>query len=315
MAGQVWATDAAGGYMYSGELSRVLRNALQPMTRFLQHCDAEDFTDKGLHEGDAFQWNVYSNVGVQGTTLNERDRIPETSFTITQGSGTVTEYGNSVPYSGKLDDLSLHPIKQIIHKALKNDCAKALDTAAHTQFTATKLVVAPTGGTSATAVTLSTGGTTTITNNKALLLQHAQVIVDTMKERNIPAYSDGFYRCIARPSTYRSLKDDMESIAQYTSEGYNDIKYGEVGRLAEGIRFFEQTNIASQSWTNGASDEAFFFGEDTVIEAIVVPPEIRGKIPSDYGRDKGVAWYAIEGFAIVHTVAADSRIVEWGTAA
>jgi len=90
---------------------------------------------------------------------------------------------------------------------------------------------------------------------------------------------------------------------------------GEVGRHYEGVRFFEQTSIASQAWTNGASDEAFFFGEDTVGEAIVVPPEIRGKIPDDYGRGKGVAWYALEGFALIHNVAADARIIKWASAA
>ena len=65
---------------------------------------------------------------------------------------------------------------------------------------------------------------------------------------------------------------------------------------------------------NAKSDEAYFFGEDTVIEAIVCPPEIRGKLPGDFGRDKGVAWYALEGFAIVHTLAAQSRIVKWASA-
>jgi len=29
---------------------------------------------------------------------------------------------------------------------------------------------------------------------------------------------------------------------------------------------------------------------DTVMEAIVCPPEIRGKLPGDFGRDMGVAW-------------------------
>ena len=53
--------------------------------------------------------------------------------------------------------------------------------------------------------------------------------------------------------------------------------------------------------------------EDTVIEAIVCPPEIRGKLPGDYGRDKGVAWYALEGFSLVHTVAAQARIVKWAS--
>ena len=93
MAGQVWGTNTQGGYMYSGELSSVLRNALQPMTRFTQHCDADDFTDKGLNAGDAFQWNVYSDLGTQGGRLTENQPMPETSFTIAQRSGTIYEFG------------------------------------------------------------------------------------------------------------------------------------------------------------------------------------------------------------------------------
>ena len=52
-----------------------------------------------------------------------------------------------------------------------------------------------------------------------------------------------------------------------------------------------------------------------MIEAIVCPPEIRGKVPTDFGRDKGIAWYALEGFALVHTTAAQSRIIKWASAA
>lgn len=315
MAGQVWETDSAGGYMYSGELSDVLRNSLQPMTRFVQHCDADDFTDKGLHAGDAFQWNIYGDVGTQGGTLEERERMPETSFTITQGSGTISEYGNSVPYSGVLDDRSKQPVKQIIHKALKNDCVKAFETAAHTQFAASPLTVTPASGNSATAITVETTGTATATNNLAMNNVHVKLIADEMKERNIPVFDDGNYRCIGRPSTFRDFKDDLEAIHQYQDQSFQRILNGEIGRSYEGIRFFEQTAIASQGWTNAKSDQAFFFGADTVIEAIVVPPEIRGKLPADYGRDKGVAWYAQEGWALVHTVAAQARIIEWASAA
>ncbi len=315
MAGQVWETSAAGGYMYSGELSQVLRNALQPMTRFVQHCDADDFTDKGLHAGEAFQWNIYSDVSAQGGRLTENVRMPETSFTITQGSGTVYEFGNSVPYSGLLDDRSAHPVKQIIHKALKNDCVKAFESEAHAQFAATPLTVTPDSGSSATAIAFETTGTPAATNALAMNNVHVKLISDQMKERNIPVYEDGNYRCIGRPSTFRDFKDDLEAIHQYQDQGFSLIINGEIGRSYEGIRFFEQTAIASQGWSGGLSDQAFFFGSDTVLEAIVVPPEIRGKLPGDFGRDKGVAWYAQEGFALVHTIAADARIVEWASAA
>ncbi len=37
------------------------------------------------------------------------------------------------------------------------------------------------------------------------------------------------------------------------------------------------------------TDWAFFFGQDTVAEAIVVPEEIHAEIPTDFGRSKGIA--------------------------
>jgi len=214
-----------------------------------------------------------------------------------------------------LDDLSAQPVKQLIHKALKNDANKALEAEARAQFALTPLVVTPSSGTSTTAITLETGGVATATNDVAMNNVHVKLISDQMKERNIPTYSDGNYRCIARPSTLRQVKNDLETLHSYTAEGFSMVLNGEVGRSYEGIRFFEQTTIASRAWANSKSDEAFFYGEDTVIEAIVCPPEIRGKLPGDYGRDKGVAWFALEGFALVHTVAAQARIVEWSSAA
>lgn len=47
------------------------------------------------HESNRM-WNVYSDVATQGTTLTETNTMPETQFTITQGTLTITEYGNSV---------------------------------------------------------------------------------------------------------------------------------------------------------------------------------------------------------------------------
>jgi len=315
MSGQVWETNTLGGYTYSGELSTVLRNALQPQTRFVQHCDAEDFTDKGLHVGANFQWNVYGDLGTQGGRLDERAPMPETSFSIAQRSGVIYEFGNSVPYTGVLDDRSAQPIRQIINKSLKNDAVKTFEAEARAQFYLSPLCVVPASGNSTTAIELSTNGTPAQTNNVAMNTTHVKLIADVMLERNIPTYDDGNYRCIGRPSTFRTVKDTLETIAQYTDRGYGYILNGEIGRSYEGIRFFQQTAIASQAWSNAKSDEAYFFGADTVIEGIVVPPEMRGKLPGDFGRDKGVAWYAQEGFALAHTVAVDARIIRWSSVA
>ncbi len=335
MAAQLWVTNSLGGFMYTDKLSRELRMNVQPMTKFRQVCDAKDATKARnpegnmLGKGDLFHWNVYSDVATQGGTLTETNTMPETNFTITQGTLTVNEYGNSVPYTGKLDDLSEHPIREIIHKVLKNDVRKAYDIDAHAQFNATLLRVAPTSN-GTTALTLTTDGTATLTNSIALGNTHVKLVADLMKERNIPPYVNDDYAALAWPSTYRTFKNDLEAIHQYTEQGFRLIHNGEIGRY-ENIRFIEQTYIpqggagdsttwnastgTSDPWDNSAlSDWVFFFGEDTVAEGIVIPEEMRGKIPSDYGRSKGIAWYGLEGFGIIHTTASQVRIVKWDSA-
>lgn len=309
---QVWAVAADGGYLYSDQLSDVLRMALQPMMRFRQHCDAKDATDKGLNTGDQFNWNIFSDVETAGSTLDENQAMPETKFTISQASLTVTERGNSVPYTGKLDNLSKQPVEEIIKKVLKNDANKAMDSAAYAQFNATPLKVR---STSATAISLTTNGTFSGNATNAMDTAHVKLVVDAMKERNIPMFNSTDYFCVSWPSTFRTLKDSLEAVYKYVSEGVREIKNGEVGRY-EGCRFIEQTNVAKAAYTSGTStDWAYFFGEDTVAEAVVVPEEIRGKIPGDFGRSKGVAWFALNGFGIVHSTAANARIVHWGSAA
>jgi N4-gp56 family major capsid protein len=308
MAGQLWAVDSLGGYMVSLNLSSKLRMALQPSVRFRQFCDAREAF--GLGKGDTFNWNVYSDVATAGGSLDETEVMPETNFTIEQNSLTVTEYGNSVPYSGKLDDLSEQPLTEIIHKVLKHDARKALDSAAYAKFDLTPLRVVPTSGNSATAITLTTNGTASTANNLAMNKTHVKLIADQMAERNIPAYDGESYFCIGRPSTFRAFKDELESIHQYTDQGWRIIMNGEKG-MYEGIRFIEQTNVASEGWSNAKSDGAFFFGADTVCEAIAIPEEIRGKIPTDFGRDKAIAWYALLGYGLVHDTAAQARIIKW----
>ena len=321
MAGQVWSVNTSGGYMYALNLSRQLRMAVQPIVKFRQFCDVKDAAHQGLHRGDTFHWNVFSDVGTQGSTLTETNTVPETSFTIAQGTMTITEAGNSVPWTGKLDDLSEQPVAEVIRKVLKTDAKKAFDNLASAEFNKAALRVAPTGGTSATAVTLTTNSVCTITNTLALSNNHVKSIVDVMKERNIPAYTGDDYYAIAWPTTFRAFKDDIETLKSYVDQGFRMIMNGEIGRY-DGVRFVEQTfkakgsiGTAGVAWAQGLSDWVVFFGEDTVAEAVAVPEEIRGKIPGDYGRDRGIAWYYLGGFGIVHTQAAQNRIVIWDSAA
>jgi N4-gp56 family major capsid protein len=313
MAGQVWVTNTVGGYLSAKNLSKELRNVVQPMVKFRQFADIKDAV--GKNKGQLFTWDVFSDVATQGTTLVETNTMPETNFVITQGTMTIQEYGNSVPYSGVLDDLSEIPVKEIVNKAMKNDAKKAFDFGAHAAFNATLLRVAPTGGTDTASIVLTTNGTATATNNVAFNKNHAKALVDVMKERNINPYVGDDYMALAWPTTLRTLKNDLEAVHQYTDAGFQMIMNGEIGRY-ENTRYVEQTNVVKDTnWGQAKSGWIYFFGEDAVSEGVANPEEVRGKIPGDYGRSKGVAWYYLGGFAKNRLTAVDERIVKWDSAA
>jgi N4-gp56 family major capsid protein len=309
MAGQIWVTNSLGGYFYSLNLSDELRTAVQPMCKFRQFASVKDASQQGKSKGNTYTWDTVLDVATPGALLTETSTIPETNFTIVQGTLTIDEAGVAVPYTGKLEALSKFAAREPIMKSLRNDATKYFDSKAYDQFNLCALRVA---GTSSTTITLTTNGTVTATTSQAFNTNHHKLIIDLMKERNIPAYTADDYYAISWPTTYRTFKNSLESIKQYTTEGFGMIMNGEIGRY-ENCRFVEQTNIAKAGTTN--SDWIFFFGDDTVAEAVAVPEEVRAKIPTDYGRSRGIAWYYLGGFGLVHTTASQCRVVKWTSAA
>lgn len=273
---------------------------------------------------------MYSNVAKQGTKLKENEPMPETNFTIQQRSLVVEEFGNSVPYTGKLKALAKQDVVEIIDKGLKHDARKSFDSETYLQMDATPLWVTPTSGTSTTSVTTGTDGVPTITNNVEMRNDHVKAISDVMKERNIPPYMGDDYFAISHPTTYRTFKNDLEAIHQHTGEGLQLIFRGEIGKY-ESVRFVEQNHIpkggahdsttydaingVADAWNNAKSSWCFFFGGDTVVEAICIPEEIRAKVPGDYGRSKGIAWYYLGGFGLAHPDALNARVMKWDSAA
>lgn len=314
MPGNAWA-DTGSGYLANPTLSDEFRTALQPLARFRQFCDVEAAI--GKNRGEEYQWNVYGDTVDDGGELVESEKMPESSFPISQGSVIIKERGLSVPYTGKLEALAEHDIRKIVFQTLRNDANRTMDRAAHAQFDNAILRYVATG---ATAYNFDDDAAPTGDNNQALDTTHVKQIADLMQERNIPVFDGENYVCIGRPTTFRPFKDDLESLHSYTSEGWNRVMNGENGRY-EGIRFVTQTNIASEDWAvNGKSDAAYFFGADTVTEAVACPEEVRAKIPDDYGRGKGIAWYALNAFGITHADTTDAatkaqaRIIKWDSA-
>ena len=333
MAGQLWAVNSLGGYYYSLNLSKELRMGVQATSKFRQFADVKDAFGKVTRAGQTFTWDVVPMMGRGDRSLTETNTIPQGNHTVVQGTLTMNERGYSVPYTELLENLSQFAVRQPIMKVLKYDAMVDLDALVWQQFNKTPLRAAATA--TGDAITLTTNSTATLTVSQGISNTNLKSIVDTMKGRNIPYYTDRDYYAIARPLALRKLKDQLESIYQYTTDGLDMIMNGEIGRYSD-TRFVEQTAIpsggaadsttfnpftdTSDPWNVGTGsngDWVFVFGSDTVCEAVHTPEEIRAKIPDDYGRSKGIAWYALLGYGITHNDSnnvAQARIVKFDSA-
>jgi N4-gp56 family major capsid protein len=258
-------------------------------------------------------------VVTQGSTISELADIPETSVSITRGTLVLEEWGNSIPYTGKLEALSEFSAENLFTVALRNDMAKTIDLAVATELKTTKTLYIPT---SAAAGSFDDDGTASTTAAANLSIFHVKEIVDALKTGQfggttmgtsagnpVPPYDGENYISIAAVKALRGLKDDpdWEEAIKYADP--ERFLTGEVGRFYS-TRFIETNNTNALSngvGTNSVLGEAIFMGADSIVEGVAIPEEVRVKIPVKYGRDKGIAWYALLGFKLVWSLTADKE--------
>lgn len=304
--GQMWVTSSLGGFLGNRKLSRTVRHAAQPLQKFRQFCNIKEAL--GKNKNDLIFFDKISNVATAGGTLVETNTMPETQVTIQTGTLLVTEFGNSVPFTGKLETLAEFDVDKIITVALRNDESKVLDSTVAGKFVLSQLkyscLTASSAGSFETAASDTATGTTTCGAN--FDMYHLKECVDKLKDLNVPKYDGENYVLIGGVRALRGVKDhtDFTDAAKYGDP--DRLFSGEVGRIY-GCRCIEETNFLSNARGGSTFGEAVMFGADAVMEAVALPEEIRAKIPTDYGRSKGVAWYGLLGFTKIWDYTGDSE--------
>lgn len=289
MGEQIFSVNSLGGYFTNNTLSKQVRYKAQTIQMFRQFVDMESAA--GTNRGNKVFFDKVSNVSTGGGTLVETNTIPKTNYTITQGTLTLVEYGNSIPYTQKLKTLADIMVPDTVRTVLQNDMGVVLDSSCATQFMTNDYIATITN---TATTTFGTAGTAAATAGANMSDKNTRDIIDKMKILLIPRREDGKYASIASTNSIRGLYDFFEAKAQLSTMA--PLMIGEVGTYY-GCRFMEETNFLSNvKGSNGLYGEACFFGADAVREGIAIPEEIRIAIPTDFGRDQGIAWYALLGF-------------------
>jgi N4-gp56 family major capsid protein len=292
--------DAQGGYYTNPRLSEQLRHALQPLCKFRQFVDVKQAWGKG--KGESVIFNKVAKISTAGGTLVETNVMPEHQYALSRGTITLSEWGNSVPFTGKLADLSEFDISNPNHRVLRDDMVSVLDKAAGIEFKKTQRKYVCLTTASGTMESRAAGNTFATSNIAKVgpAVYHLEEITDWLRRENVPPYNGEDYVGIFSVNALRTIMRDgaWEDAAKYGDP--ERLFSGECGRI-RGVRCIRETNylvntLGSSSGTNTLG-EGVIFGDQNVIEGIAVPEHLREKIPTDYGRSKGVAWYAILGYA------------------
>ncbi len=305
MASHSWVNDGPSGVYKNHDLSSKIRMAAIKEAKFMQFVKPEE--GYGKKKGESVTITRVSNVTVPTSdVLNELQRIPEDTLSLSTQAITVAERGRAIPYTSLSLDLASFDLENAIQSKLKDQLKLSMDISAAAKFKAGKILAIPTG---VAETTFETDGAASNAAASNLNMFHVESIRDYMfSTLNIAPYINDDYVCIMITQAKRGLLRDPAWVdwKKYTDP---EAKFnGEVGRI-ENIRFVETNHTSALADGLGTGDimgEAVFFGEDPVVMGVVEDPHLRAKESEDYGRLKGVAWYGIYGFGQVWSDSANA---------
>ena len=286
--GQQWVTNSLGGHLTNNKLSKELREQALPMYTYRQFAQIKD-EGLGRKSGDTVYFDKVLRINTKGGSLSETSTVPSNLIKIVKDSVVVTEWGNAVEYTKKLEDLANWDPNNIFLQGLRDDQAEVLDSAAYAQFGGAKMVAV---ATSTASTVFTSNGTATATAAASISDKNVRDIVDEMKRKLCPKIGGkkGYYGAILSIRSQRGVYDFLQAIAQYTEPEY---RYNsETGKYYD-VRFMEDNAFLSDAvGTSGLYGNGFFFGDDAILEAIAVPEYTAADVPQDLGRSRKVGWLA-----------------------
>lgn len=297
MAAFQWIPDVLSGVMRNRALSTRMRYATIADTQGIQYVKPVEGYGKRM--GDTVTVTISKNLAEPtSAVLTRNQKVPIDTQALAQVSLTVQQLGRGVEYSEESRILSYFDPEDFIQIGLRKQLKLVINKLVFDAFKASYIRFAPTSDSGGTFTTDAGVTGATATNNGTVA--HVKMIRDYLvKTIHCEPYEADFFHCLASVTFMRGLKDDAEFAMwrQYLEPGMAFYR-GEVGAI-ERIRFSEVNHASalSEGVGNGSVlGEAVFFGEEPVLSATALDPELRAAIPGDFGRDRAIAWLAMLSF-------------------
>jgi N4-gp56 family major capsid protein len=251
--------------------------------------------------GTTLKFAVYSNLAAATTALTETsDVTPLALANPSQVTVTVTEYGNAVEQTEKVNMASFSSIDTMIGDAIAYNAADTLDQLVATALTSGSVVKY--GGSRTSTATLTATDVLSTT-----MLRKAQT---TLLESNAQPRVGDLYTLFIHPRQAFDLRAETGSggfvdIHKYTTENVGNLLTGTIGVL-EGFQVVQTSRVPST--TSGASSATVYsavaVGKEALLEAnvydvqTVVAPQI-----DILRRKSALGWKYFGGWGIFRDAA------------
>lgn len=313
----VVATGTLGNGQTAVQLSNSVRTiyskeilfTAMPVMKFYQFATVK--TELGTEPGLTISMLTYNNLTLGGT-LTEGTRMNPQSLSSSLKSITVAEQGNAIAVTELTLKSAFHDVLTTASALLGRDMALVLDTQLRNiAYTGTNVVY---GRTSLNAIPTSVA---TMDSGSIMKVATVKDAVEVLATNNAPKFSGDYYICFVHPHQSRGLRDDPAWINASKYGAVSQLFNGEIGRIDD-TRYIETTlmtngncattdpaydaSLINQTITGGTANiyKAVIFGEQYFGFAIGLPVELRDNGVVDFGREHGLAWYAIWGMGILH---------------
>ena len=298
-------TDIGAGILANHQISDQILEVALGECKIVQYTHDHGFGFKKNAGETVNLFHVNRLPDAQNSTLQEEGQIPMRMLSFGKRSLTLTEHGEGLQFSAKLQELSKFKPDPIMRKELASSLERSLDTeAARDGFFSSDVKVCFTP-TSLTGGVWSVTGAAGAVATAPLTVAHVRKISAYMRDvLHVPFYkgtkgADEHYVCLTCNLNIENLLLDSELIQWQQFMRAGDMLYkGEMCQIAK-IRFVEINRsmaIANLSGTSTVLGEGVVFGDQAVARIEAVTPHLR--LDPNYGVGRfgtmrGMAWWGI----------------------
>ena len=257
----------------------------------------------------------YADLSPSTATLTEGTAPTDDALTISSEFFTASQYGATVAISDLANIDSPHDLISIAAERVAYKAVRSMDNIVRDNIHSNAATSSIFGATGATTLTANTANSAVAVAG-VLTGAFVKQMVARLKGANVPAFSDGYYRCIIHPAQEYDLISDTAVNGWIEARKYVDntqLLTGEIGQFA-GVRFLVSSDAKVNTGVGASSGnvysalflgpDAYAVGDSQTLQSYFVAP---GGDHNDPLAQKAIVGYKMR-FGVLVLDEAGSRI-------